>query len=247
MESSSYEHSAHYDHIDDALRAQWPTFTELEQRMAAFVPQPRNHFAPARENEMQRLRTLNPGASDADLSTFVDRQIDVLASPEYQFHENFGQRLMNHHVIVVMLSHALCEAIINAVLAIGLAHAKATDLFPILERTDLGRKWISGPKTFAAEYSFPTGSGLNESLTNLIRQRNALVHQKIDLRIHGQRILKGTSLDWRGYDHQRRWLRRYFSLPYDLSAFATDSIRGFPLLILFDRRPIEAANEHRRR
>ncbi len=60
---------------------------------------------------------------------------------------------------------------------------------------------------------------MHEALIMLARQRNALVHHKIELEINGTKVLEGSGFVRRPYDEEQRWLRRYFSLPYDLADF----------------------------
>ena len=175
MSAKSFGHTAHYTYIDETLRARWSNFIALEQEMAAFVPKPMEDFSAKRDAELERLRMLNPDAPVAELAAFVDRQIGFFASSDWQFRESFDQRHMTEYVTVIMLSHALSEALINAVLAIGLAHAESVELFPLLEKADFKQKWLFGPKSFSPLYVFPVGSGLHETLTILSRQRNALV------------------------------------------------------------------------
>jgi len=244
MASKGYEHTAHYTYIDQALRAQWPAFRALEDEMAAFAPQPMEAFSARRNQEVERLRVLNPGTPVDELAAFVDKQIGYLASRDWQFHEKFDERHMTLYVTVTMLSHALTEALINAILAIGLAQAGSADLFSILEKAEVKQKWLFGPKSFAPSYSFPMGTGLHETLTSLCRQRNALVHHKIELTMGGAKVLRGSPFQRQGYDQEQRWLRRYFSLPYDLEQLPRKAIPGTSILLLFNRKPIEMAPAH---
>lgn len=239
--AKNFQHTAHYTYIDEALRARWNSFRTLESEMNAFVPRPIEEFSGGREEEIERLRVLNPDAVEW-VTAFVDRQIEFQASRDWQFHQCFDQRLMTEYVTVIMLSHALSEALINAVLAIGLARTESVELFPLLEKAEFKQKWLSGPKSFSPSYSFPRGSTLHETLTMLSRQRNALVHHKIELKVGDTKVLKGSGFERKTYDLELSWLRRYFSLPYDLSAFVDKSISGAPPMLLFDRKPVEIAH-----
>jgi hypothetical protein len=244
MALTSYQHTAHYTYIDQALRAQWTPFQALEAEMAGFVPKPVEEFRPRRDAEIERLRVLNPDKTLDDLTAFVDRQFKFATSPEWQFHEHFEQKHVTQFVTVIMLAHALSEALINAVLAIGLANAGSTELFPLLERSDFKQKWLYGPKSFAPDFTFPTGSALHETLTMLSRQRNALVHLKIELTVEGNKVLEGTDFERKHYAEERKWLRRYFSLPYDLEELVRKSIKDTSFMLLYDRKPIEVAPVH---
>ncbi len=244
MNPKNFVHTAHYTYIDAALRARWDTFCTLEAEMAEFVPKPIDEYGSHREKEIERLRILNPDASVERLVASVDKQIQFLSSHDWQFHELFDQRHMIGYVDVIMLSYALCEALINAILAIGLANAESVELFPLFEKADFKKKWLFGPKSFSPTYRFPHGTGLHETLVMLSRQRNALVHHKIELEVNGTKLLEGSGFERKQYDEEQRWLRRFFSLPYDLAEFIRESIKGVPLMLLFDRKPIEIAAAH---
>jgi len=240
----SFEHSADYTYLDQALRSYWTQFESLESDMRAFTPRPIADFDEWREGELKRLAVLNPGKPAEALARLVDQQLEFIAAPRWQFREQFDQRHMTLYVSVVLLSHSLSEALANAVLALGLASAGAPELFRILERAQFKRKWLIGPKAFDPTYAFPTGTALHETLGTLAQERNALVHQKIELTVEGVRVLEGTHFRRRGYDQDLVWLRRFFSLPYDLSVFAHRSFKDLRPMLLFRRSPIEAVKEH---
>ncbi len=241
---SSYEHSAYYTYIDQALRARWHTFRELEEQMASFVPKSVDEFAGHRTTELDRLRTVSPNIPAHNHEQFVDRQIALHARADMQFHRAFDERHMTEYVCTVMLAHALCEAFVNAVLAIGLARSGAAELFSLFERAELKQKWLVGPKSFAPTYVFPRGTGIHETLGYLCKQRNALVHHKIDLRVDGQKVLDGSGFKREPYPTERRWIRRFFSLPYDLAEDCVQSSAAMVTPFLLDRRPIERAHDH---
>jgi hypothetical protein len=244
MTLKSFGHTAEYTYIDEALRTRWNTFRTLEEEMAAFEPKPIDDFSLQRDREINRLRILNPDSPIEELMTFVDNQIQFISSPDWQFRERFDRRHMTEYVTVIMLSYALSEALINAVLAIGLANTESLELFPILEKAEFKQKWLVGPKSFVPNYKFPQGTGLHETISMLTRQRNALVHYKIELEVDGIKVLKGSDFKRNRYNEEQRWLRRYFSLPYDLAEFVHKSIGKVPLMLLFDRKPIEADPAH---
>ncbi len=244
MPLKSYNHTAQYTYIDQALRARWSSFCALEAEMTAFAPRPKEEFRPRRDAEIERLRVLNPSATIEELSAYVDQQFQFIASPDWQFLERFDQRHMNEYVTVILLAHALSEALINAVLAIGLANANSAELFSILEKADFKKKWLYGPKSFCPTYEFPIGTALHETLTMLSRQRNALVHLKIELTVEGKKVFEGSAFERKHYNEELQWLRRYFSLPYDLAEFIRNSIKEPFLMLLFDRKPIEIASAH---
>ena len=212
--------------------------------MAGFVPEPRASFAPQRAAHLARIRALNPTASPEQLDAYVEKQLDAFASRDFQFFDRFDQRHMTEYVTVVILSHALSEALINAVLAIGLAQAGTSDLFPLLEKADFTKKWLLGAKSFAPAYTFPHDTALYESLVVLARQRNALVHYKLELTVDGKKVLDGSGFERKRHAEETRWLRRFFSLPYDLAEHASNALPRVPLTFLRDRSPIEPSRAH---
>jgi hypothetical protein len=245
MTSKSFSHSASYTYIDVALRSQWNVFCALEKEMAVFTPRPIEEFEPYRKAEIERMQILNPDTPIGEITAFVENQIQYTSSHDWQFRERFDQRFMTEYVNVVMLSHSLCEALINAILVIGLANIESTELFLLLEKADFKQKWLYGPKSFSPSYQFPHGTGLHETLVMLSRQRNALVHYKIELKVDNIKVLEGSDFQRKRYEEERRWIRRYFSLPYDLAEFIHKSIRQVSLMFFFDRKPIEVAREHK--
>jgi hypothetical protein len=121
-----FGHTGHYRYIDGALRARWDSFLALEREMKSFAPRPIAEFATGREAELERIRELNPTAPIDELANMVDVRIKHEASFDTQFFEAFDQKHMAEFVAVVLLAHALSEALINGVLAIGLASVEAT-------------------------------------------------------------------------------------------------------------------------
>lgn len=238
--------SANYEYIETALLARWRTFYTLAQEMNEFVPKPLSDFAYLRVPEIIRQHQLNPGDSTESLITRVEEQIAAHASRDFQFYDRFNKRHMIEFVSVVLLSHALSEALINIILAIGLAHADLIDQFSIMERADFKKKWLTAPKRFADTYSFPKGTELYETLDRLAQQRNALAHYKIDLHVNGDKVLRGSEFEREKFEFETRWIFRFFNLPYDLADFARRSLPALPLGLLTDRDPIETRLVHRK-
>ena len=124
--ATGFQTSADYLHIDVALKSLWPPFTEIVAEMDAFVPRPLTDYGEERHRQFENYRRLNPSKSDESLAKFVDDQIAFAASERVQFSDRFSDRFMTQYVLVALLSHALCEAAINAILAIGLVHSTTT-------------------------------------------------------------------------------------------------------------------------
>lgn len=241
---SGYSHSADFLYIEHALQDAWEPFIQLEDEMTNFKPKSIDEYDDFKESELNRLQELNPSKTREDLLVHVQTQIDYMSSFDSQFYSRFDRRHMNQYITVISLSHSLCEALINTALAVGLNHVGATDLFQLLEKNDLKKKWVYGPKSFCPEYSFPIGGALHESLVNLIKFRNALVHYKVEFTVDDSKLLDGVCFRRDSYKEERVWLRRYFSLPYDLSNFLFSSIEKPKVMVLHQRGPIEIFSAH---
>lgn len=240
----TYSHTADYAFIDTALKARWTPFCELAAELDAFVPKTVVDFAEYRDNELGRLQELNPTSSRESLLELIDGQIRANAEPGIQLWLKFSDRIMAEYVTVAFLAHALAESAINAILAIGLASAGAEDLFALLERADIKEKWLSGPKAFHPDYSLPKSGALYQTLQHLTRQRNAFVHYKVELEMGGEKKLEGSRLDRAPLHTQVAWIRRFFSLPYDLASHARSQLNRVAPFMLYDSRPIQRFAPH---
>lgn len=244
MASYSYSHTSDFTYIESALKSRWTPFSELVAELETFIPRTIADFADYRVTELARLKVLNPTVTESSLLELIDRQIQSLSDPGFQVSEMFGSRIMAEYVTVAFLAHALAEAAINAILAIGLASAGTEDLFTLIERTDIKEKWVSGPKTFHPAYRLLKDSALYQTLQHLTRQRNAFVHYKIELEMNGEKKLEGSRLDRAPLGTQIAWIRRFFSLPYDLALHARTQIPNLHALILYDINPIQRFPGH---
>jgi len=233
------EYSMEYAHIDAALKSRWQSFIELEKEINTFQPRQITDFFQEREALFAHLRSVNPKADDESLAVIADGQIISRADPNRQFYEQYDQRLMTEYVTVALLSHALCESAINAILAVCLAETDASALFNLIERADIKDKWQFAPKAVLPSYELPRSAALYESLNYLTKQRNALVHHKIQVHVAGKKIFEGSHFNREPYDESLRWIRRFFRLPYDLADHARNHLMPrFPVFVLIDRRPI---------
>lgn len=240
---TSYTVTADFTYIEAALKGRWAPFHALTQELEQFQPRKLEDFQEYRERELARLRGLNPEALDAELLELIDGQISVGLPVSRQIGIQFGDRIMAEYVTVAFLSHALCEAMINAILAIGLSSQGTSELFGLLERADIKDKWLAGPKSFHAAYSLSKGGALFQTLQHLTRQRNALVHYKVGLEVEGVVKLQGSRLQRAPIDEDIEWIRRFFSLPYDLTEHARRALPIF-FLLLPDSGCIERYRAH---
>lgn len=234
----TFSHTSEYLHIDSALKSRWAAFEELEVEFSNYVPKEIADFAEERASELMRLKELNPTSNETSLLEFIDGQIAARASLPLQLHLKFSNRVMSEYVTTAFLSHALCEATINAILAIGLSTANAPELFGMLERSDIKEKWCIGPKSFHPPYALPKNGALYQSLQHLVRQRNALVHYKIELEMQGKQMLRGSRIERGSLKEQIAWIGRFFSLPYDLEEHVRREMPQLPIMLLFDSGPI---------
>jgi hypothetical protein len=174
--------------------------------------------------------------------------IALKASKRVQFADSFSTRFFSHYVTVALLSHALCEAVINAILAVGLTTAGSHALFPDLERKDLKEKWSVGPKSFSPSYRFDKGTSLFETLKELATRRNALGHSKIRLSVDGALVLEGSRFGRLAFHDGVAWMWRFFSLPYDLLEHANLHLRDVACYVFLNRSPIlPSASAQKRR
>jgi hypothetical protein len=244
IQSPNLQYTVEYVHIDTALKARWHQFNELVHEISAFEPDPISAFEERRVEQMNRLRKMNPSSPDHELAAIVDTQISYAANPNVQFNQRFSDRFMAEYVTIAFLSHALCEAAINTIIAVGLACTKNIELFQLLERAEICEKWRLAPKALSSSYTFPSGTGLAETLKFLTKQRNAFVHYKVQMHIDGEEVLGGSKIKRHRYDEEIEWINRFLSLPYDLAQFAMAELKDIPMMVLHDRGPIRTHRAH---
>ncbi len=243
--SESITSTADYIYIEAALKSQWHPFIELMIEINSFTPRPLSDFDEQRKSLFAHLQKLNPTSSDKSLTDLVDTQISAVANERMQFQNRFSERFMNIYVTVAFLSHALCEAEINTILAFGLYKHGAPELFSVIGKTDIKEKWRIGPKVFCPSYELKSGSAIFETLNHLTKQRNALTHYKVHLTVDEKSVVEGSKFERLSIKDNAKWMRRFFSLPYDLATHAHSQIRESFAFMLWDRSPIEIADVHK--
>lgn len=211
-------HSAQYWFIELALAAHARSFVLLEKQMDEFRPLPLEAFQPEWKQMWDQMRPINPGMSDEQLKHFIDSRISAGRSDEMQYMDAFLEPFVAEAIAITVLSHALVEATINTVLALGLAHVGKSSLFLLLEQANVKHKWTVGPQSFLPNYAFPKSDTLFEGLSTLCRRRNAYVHSKITLRDQDNQVLLSGSPDTSiSIDKDARLLlHRFLLLPYEL-------------------------------
>lgn len=244
--SNGYTATADYEHLDVALKSYWPAYLELKKEVDQFVPRSLSEFDEEREKTAARLMSLNPNMPSEEAHRKAADIISGNTSPEWQFFARFSSRIMTLYVTVALLSQALCEAEINAILAVGLYEAGKAEKFSKIERKNLLEKWEKFPKLICDEYELCKTSGLYESIEHLMAQRNSWMHHKIELSVEDQVVVPGSRQELPTYHDYLYWVRRYFCLPYDLAGHIFEQTHQMiPAMLIYKRNPIPVAEEHR--
>lgn len=211
-------YSADFRYLEMALVGCKPTFEQLKTEMNNFVARTRSDFEVERRKMWETMRPLNAHLSDQELNKFIQNQIDSAADPRHKFVNKFSEPFSAQAISIVVLSHALCEAFINAALALGLHHVSKDDIFSLIEKADVKEKWVSGPSIFLESYVLPKGGQTFENLTTLCKIRNSYAHHKIGLFssnggvVHDRNKLSRFRMDARGIKN----IETYFALPFEL-------------------------------
>jgi hypothetical protein len=188
-----------FSHIDTSLKSLWHPFNDLVSEMNAFIPRPIKDYEAEYSRLVDYYQELNPNESKESIANRVQIEIDMESSEIGQFDQLFTNRFMTQYAIVAMISHTLCEASINAILAFGLGmkHTQdqelAQELFSILEKIDIKEKWCTAPKVFSPNYKLDKGIALFDTFNYLTKQRNALTHHKINLHVGGKLMFEGSN------------------------------------------------------
>jgi hypothetical protein len=241
-------HTASYWFIEIALEAHAKSFSALEARMDAFEPLPMEAFHDEWQRMWDQMRPINKGMSDEDLKRFIDSQFALGKSKQMQYMNAFLKPFTAEMIAITVLSHALVETTINALLALGLENSQKEQLFHMLEKAEVKKKWIFGPQAFLPDYILPKSIALHESLSILCRRRNAYAHSKITLRDGSDQVLlpgsapHSISIN----EDSRKLMHRFLTLPYDLHRhllyqIADKSLR-FKLAHILRHEPAEYAH-----
>lgn len=237
--------SAEYVHLDVAFKSLWPAFLQIKEDWNTFSSRPISDYNNEGNILFQHLRGMNPDHSDESIASFVDGQINFAATKQVQYSDQFSGPLMTQYVLVTMLSHALCEAAINAILALGLIQTNSQELFAGVEKKNIIDKWLDAPKILFPNYELPKGTALFGTLKYLTAQRNSFVHSKIQVNYGVEKNFK-RSKGHRPLIEKIDWMHRFFSLPYDLSEHARSQLSSHAIFILYDRGPIPRADVHKK-
>jgi hypothetical protein len=244
--TNEYTATAEHEHLSVALKSFWNPFNELLNEIDSFVPRPLSDFDAERKRWFENTKKLNPHMSDDEIRIDVERRIESSGGAEWQFYTKFSDRIMTMDVTITLLSQALCEAEINAILAVGLHQNGMADQFAKIERADLRKKWLEHPKKFCPKYELSRDSELYKTLDHLIEHRNAWMHHKTHLSVGNETIIEGSELQHVSYQVRINWLKRYFSLPYDLAVHAySQSQLPIAVMMFYTRKPIPVVDAHK--
>jgi hypothetical protein len=192
------------------LERQRITLERLAAQIAKYQPRLTKTELRRREAAKRRIYRLN---SDQP-RTAIDRMVnEMMFHPDIQWHRRFGQRVQDAWLVIVLVSAAVVEELINGYLALRCATAEKADLFEDFEKLDLMKKWVVLPGVFVPNYSFPKTGSLYYDLKSLSQTRNALAHPKITYVRDGTMLLKGTDTRRRGYERDIKFLRGCCTLP----------------------------------
>lgn len=227
---ASTSHTATHWFIELALEEITERFQHLEVEMDSFVPRTRESFFEEEKREFRRLLELNPNSSPQAIEEMMRKQFDTAASPHFQIILQFNERYAAVAVSAVITSHALCEAVINTALAIGLNKVDKIKLFSVVESANLKHKWTAAPMSFLPHYDFPTSHHLHGTLYKLCNLRNSFVHTKPTMHSEGQKVLEGSKQFRMRMDKVgRKELRSLLELPYDLLNFLSQQVQDLGL------------------
>ncbi len=140
-------HSADYLEISEALKSYWYTFVALETEMKSFVARPRSDYFHEEEILFNRNREeqkfLLNNCSEEEKPGMIEffrmqakNELDLRSRPENQFLTQFQTRFKNLNIVVILLSHTLCEALINSILSVGLTNENIAEMFSILDKVE---------------------------------------------------------------------------------------------------------------
>jgi len=115
--------------------------------------------------------------------------------------------------MVTIISHALCESLINTILATEYYAVGKVEQFNNVERHSLLKKWTSTLVKICPQYELSKNSPIFETLAFMHKQRNALAHYKVSLEADDKTILDGSGFQPFSYQEGVHWLRSFFSLP----------------------------------
>jgi hypothetical protein len=221
-----FQSSSHIPFIRSSLKAQVEGLRLLSSEMDSFIGVSEAEKQELRQKLLTNYAPQNPHLKVADLEAFVDGQVEALTEARHAFMRKFSAPFMNLGVPIILLSSALAEALINALVATGLIMTGRSDLFSMFDRMEIREKWRLGPKLFTDAVKLDYGSHLFCRLKDLVELRNAFTHSKIDITSSDESVrIKGTTdrkimLN----DHGRNALIDFSTLPDEILDLVVNSV-----------------------
>lgn len=216
--------TADYVSFEAALRMSADRLRALEEEVNNFVPRTRSEIQEETKTNSNVMFVGCMPLSYEDKKKFFARKMDSHAEAHQQIDGLVGDRLIAEYSVIVVMSAALIEAMINSILQYQLVKADRTGLFEAIDKWTLLQKWEYGPAVTSPTYSFRKAGILGETLRELVEARNAAMHCKGMLRIGAIRHFKGRSIFGPETRDVRPWLKQVANLPFDLHAFIADQL-----------------------
>ena len=216
--------------IDQALAERKKSFLIIVEEMKNFQPLPASHF----ESQWELKREMNSFLSDDHWKKMVKKQVDFAVDPTRQFINQFSFRLSAEYIQIVLLSHSLCEATINAILTVGLANKDMEDMIDKVERFNLIEKWSACPKLLDSSYSMPKDKNPYQTLKELCEIRNSYAHPKVDFKSADNKkiVAKRKEAKRQTFDKLTKQINDFLKLPYELNMFAINNLKGVHFSLL---------------
>lgn len=208
--------TAEYDSFEAALLAACERLRQLEADVRDYVPK-------TRAQAIEELKVRQPldelgfaHVSEQDKADWYELRVEPYLDMGHQIRTLIGTRFIAEHAVIVMMSAALAEALINVSMQYLLAKSGKAHMFPLFDKWAVMEKWEYGPQLALGTYSFSRSSQTYCILKELIAARNAAMHYKGLLEIEGVQHFKSTSMYKRSVREQLPWLKRVANLPYSL-------------------------------
>lgn len=119
--------------------------------------------------------------------------------------QSWSTHLEIRGITLTVLTGAYLEALINLYLSLKMNNEQ----FDLIDKASPLEKWVTAPKLFLPEYTFPKSESSYGDLKRLFSRRNQIVHMRPELRRGATLIHKGNSFISSPDNHRAtlRWLK----------------------------------------
>jgi hypothetical protein len=214
--NQSVQYSTGVSWLHGSLESHRESWEKLDAAMKSFKAKPLALFEDKRHDLYAKMRKSNLDHSDDDLWTTVNEIFESEYSYEFQFHQTFVYKARQEFIEVALISHALCESLINEILALGLHRTGRKQGFALIEKCSVKDKWLSGPQLFAPEYKLEKGSATFSNFVALCRIRNEFSHQKITIYDTSEKEYVGDTLGRLDLKQDMRLAKKFLDVPHGL-------------------------------